>query len=135
MPSQKRHCIIDPQGGEVSLQLKVNNGIRAGAGFNLLLKEDNSIKEQWRMKTGDDGSDEYVLKLNTKELSNCGITWEILCCSLIPAVESGRAEIVVKQDNDLLPMTKLAAWNISDVPNCSDNKTVSIKSVLIFASE
>ena len=64
--SKTSHCLINPQGGTIEIQLSVNNGVKSGSLFTLweLNQEDWITKESFNLITSDDGIDERILSLN-----------------------------------------------------------------------
>ena len=129
---QRRYCIVNPDGGALSVRLQATNALRAGADFKLRPESGQPAVEAWKQAAGDSGSSEHALEIKAKDTEHHVLSWEILVCALVPAIDQGTVEVQVMQDGASCAMTKLAQWQLEGVPGCATNKQDSIKGNLVF---
>jgi hypothetical protein len=130
--SQNRFCIIDPIGGDVVIRLQANQALRAGSDFTLLAEDGKTIRAHWKMAAGDTGSSDHPLGVPGPSLDGNTLQWEILCCSSVAGITSGAVEVIVLQGGVSSPMTKVAHWDLPDVPACADGMGIPINASLSF---
>jgi len=133
--NEMRFCIINPQGGPVTIRLEANNALRAVGKF-ALFDAGNQPQEQWPMKAGDTGSADFTIQTPPQSLKRMVMTWAVLCCSMLPAVDRGIVSIQILQDGAPCPLTKTALWVLTDIANCQNStKKKRIRNALTFLSE
>jgi hypothetical protein len=128
MPTPKpeddvRYCIINPQGGQITVQLQANNALRAPSKFALYPPADfDNPREIWDMKPGDLGSSTYPIKAASDTLQGNALAWRIDCCSMEPSIDHGMVSISILQGGAPCPLTKPTQWVLTNVPNCEANE-------------
>ena len=132
--AQKRSCVIDAEGGPLSVQLLANNALRAGADFRIVKTPGSNPRETWKMAAGDTGTDTHEVDTTPDTLDGNILAWEILVCAMIPTIDVGAVEIQVHQDGVSCPMTKPAQWSLEEIPACEKKrvKPISIRGSLTF---
>lgn len=128
-----RHCIISPNGGNLTICLTVNNGLRAGAVFWLWARDENgrwTQRKGWELITGDTGRGCIELDIPVSSLERNAISWRINTCSFIPALDSGIIEIHLIQDNVSCQLTRPMQWSLTGVKQCSQDAGKKIESVV-----
>ena len=132
--AQKRSCVINAEGGTLSVRLFANNALRAGADFRIVKTVGSAPRETWKMAAGDTGTGIHEVTSNSQTLDGNILAWEILVCAQIPTVDVGAVEIQVHQDGVSCPMTKPAQWSLEEVPACGKKKLkpISIRGNLTF---
>ena len=129
--NQMRHCLIDQNGGNLTVLLYANKALRAGADFKLF--EDNSGDSilNFKMAAGDTGVGSHELSISM--ISNKSkLVWQILCCSLVSTIDSGMVAVQILQNGVPCPMTKSAQWDLTGVPDCRTGEAIPINASLIF---
>ena len=126
-----RRCIVDSEGGPVTVRLMANNLLRAGADF-LLEDADGEERESWKMTAGIEGESDEELDPPPGSLAGNVMAWEILVCSPDGRIDHGDVDIQVLQRGVPCVMTKPAHRSLEGVPACETNKAVSIKASLGF---
>jgi len=124
--TQGRVCTIDRAGGDVIIRLRATNALRAGADFALLGPDGATQRDRWKMATGDTGTSDHTLTspgLPVSSLDGNTLKWEVLCCSTVPGLEQGAADV---------PSIPPAHWDLTNVPNCATGKATPINASLVF---
>lgn len=130
-PVTKRFCIINPNGGTLTVRLYANNMTQSGADF--LLEDSTSMElDSWKAASGAAGHDEHVVKAVVATLSGATLRWEILVCALSPNANDANIEIQVLQDGAPCQLTKPTSWALTDVPTCQSGHTTAIHGSLTF---
>jgi hypothetical protein len=127
MPTPKpendvRYCIINPRGGQITVQLQANNALRSPAKFALYPAGSNTPTEIWNLIPGDLGSSTYPIKAASDTLQGYALAWRIDCCSMDSAINHGMVSISILQDGAPCPLTKPTQWVLTNVPNCEANE-------------
>lgn len=121
------YCMVNPQGGAIKVELKVNNGIRSASKF-LLWEQKNGEwkkKENFQLITGDDGIEDKILLEKPGDIENDLLAWNINACAQIPNAIMGTFEVAIYQDGKKL-------WNKTSVQN---NVTPCQKGSILFGNE
>jgi len=127
---KSNYCLIDPDGGSLKVRVTANNGIRSSSIFILWEVQDGKWvkKEKFKVITGDDGVDEFILLEKPDEIENDSLAWSINSCSFINNVERGEFNITIIQDGK-------DRWKKESsrlVPRCSEGKQLKFGSHVIF---
>ena len=133
--TQGRVCTIDRAGGDVIIRLRATNALRAGADFALLGPDGATQRDRWKMATGDTGTSDHTLTspgLPVSSLDGNTLKWEVLCCSTVPGLEQGAADVIVLQSGAACPSIPPAHWDLTNVPNCATGKATPINASLVF---
>ncbi len=125
MPTPKpgddvRYCIINPQGGKITVQLQANNALRAPGKFALYPANSDKPSKIWDMAPGDLGSSNHVIEAPSDTLQGYALAWSIGCCSKVSSIPHGMVSISILQDGVPCPLTKPTQWELTNVPNCQD---------------
>ncbi len=128
--AKSNYCLLNPQGGAITVQLTVNNGLRTGAVFILweLQNKKWAKKEKFRLTTGDNGIASFTLTEAPANIENDSLAWSINTCATIPSVSKGDFTITIIQDG--IKRWKKKASRL--VPNCSEGKHLTFGSHIIF---
>lgn len=132
--SPKRVCSIKASGGDVIVRLQASNALRAGADF-VLRTAAGAERDKWKMEAGDKGAADRRLTgsaITVSSLDRNTLTWQILVCSFVPAIQKGIVEVRVLQDGVDCPMTKPARWELAQVPGCEGAEAIPIDASLEF---
>ncbi len=132
---QRRFCIVNPGGGPITVRLLANNALRAGADFRIvrMKTERKEVRETWKLAAGDTGAGEHEVSLRPRSLDGHVMAWQVLVCSVVPAIDRGTVEIQVLQDGVTCPVTKPAQWGLERVPRCAGRaRPISIRGNLTF---
>jgi hypothetical protein len=113
-----RFCVLNRSGGPLEVVLTATNTLQAGARFNVV-PPDGSVAEEFRLASGAAGEQRRQLQTAASVLERGGLTWTILCCSILAQVETGVVEVSVLQDGVRCPMTVDARYSFVDVPQCN----------------
>jgi len=124
------YCLLNPNGGPLTVRVTVNNGIRLSATFILweLINGTWGKKEKFTIATKDKGTDEFILSKNIDDIENNSLAWSINSCSLMNQVDRGEFSIKIIQD-------KKDLWKKESsrlTPKCSDGKQLKFGSHVIF---
>ena len=132
--AQKRSCVINAEGGPLSVKLLANNALRAGADFRIVAIAGGTPRETWKMRAGDTGMGSQDVNSSPQTLDGNIMAWEILVCAMISNIDVGAVEIQVHQDGVSCPMTKPAQWSLERVPACDRQvlQPISIRGNLTF---
>jgi len=127
---KSNYCLVDPDGGSLKIRVTANNGIRSGSIFILWELKNGKWgkKEKFKVITGDDGVDEFILLEKPNEIENDSLAWSINACSSINNVERGEFSITIIQDNT----NRWKKESSRLVPKCSDGKQLKFGSHVIF---
>jgi hypothetical protein len=132
--STTRVCSIKGTGGDVIVRLQASNALRAGADF-ILRTSAGAERDKWKMEAGDKGAADRSLTgsgITVSSLDHNTLTWQILVCSFVPAIQKGTVEVKVLQDGVACPMNKPARWELAQVPGCEGAEAVPIDASLEF---
>ena len=133
----KRFCFINPKNGNVKVVLTVNNGLISGADFIIIDDPDNTkpVVLNWKMKTGDDGTDTFVIeKITPENLIDNDMAWEILTCCAIPGSDSGNLKIELFQNEIIGELSIPINKDLTGLPQCGDGEAQPFNGRLRFAS-
>lgn len=135
-----RICIVNAVGMPLDFELKVNNGIQAGATF--WLWESNQASQplyQFKLITGPNGQARFssmqVPQLALNKLSNKTLTWQINLCAFVPQVTEGAVELRITQDGISCSVTKETKWEIKahhNLPACEIGYHLPLRGELKF---
>jgi hypothetical protein len=132
-----RFCIVNPDGGPLGVTLAATNTLQSGAKFNVI-GPNKSVAERFELGTGAAGAAEHQLQTAPSLLDRGGLTWTILCCSIMAQVDKGIVEVTITQDGVRCPMTVEARYSFVDVPECDtpqDNAIEQRGSLMFLFSE
>lgn len=130
-----RYCVLDLQGGQITIKVKANNGLRTGTKFALWEKnaQGDWVKyKEYELSTGDSGSASVTLDEDVSTLERHGLNWLIQVCSFIPGVENGVIRMSIEQDNGPCQITKPLEWSRTNLQNCETGELKQISSSLQF---
>jgi hypothetical protein len=129
-----RECKIKTTGGQVTVQLSVDNGIISGGDF-ALYDFDSGIKvHSFKMHTSTTGVVTHIIPMDAKEVLGKVLSWEILSCSPI-VTDTCDLDIEIIQDDKKCPMNKPAHYALKDVPNCAIGQALPVKGGLHFVKQ
>lgn len=130
----QRYCILNPNGGPITIRISANNALRASGNFSIQTKSlDNwQVTEQWQQAAGDTGSSDHTVQTAPAALEGKAFAGLINCCALLANADMGAVEIQVLQNGVSLPLTKPMHWNLTGVPNCNSGNAQQFNTSLIF---
>jgi hypothetical protein len=129
-----RECKIIPNGGQITVQLSVDNGIISGGDFSVYEFESGIVVISFKMHTDTTGKSSHIISLDAKELMGKVLSWQILSCSPI-VTNSCILDVEIFQDGQGCPMNKPAHYTLTNVPNCSLNQALPVKGGMHFVNQ
>ena len=133
--SEPRRCVLDPEGGPVTVRLEADNLLRAVGAF-ALYDATNQKRLSWKMAAGDEGiADKELEGITPSSLKDNKLTLRLRCCSLSPQADKGRLAIQIIQRGSARPLFPLAQWEIKEVPHCEGGQAVELTDRLLFILE
>ena len=129
-----RECKINENGGQITVQLSVNNGIISGGDFSVYVFETGIVVNSFKMHTDTTGKGSHTISLNANVLIGKVLSWQILNCSPI-VTDTCTLNVEIFQDGQGCQMNKPAKYNLTNVPNCSLNQALPVKGGLHFVNQ
>ena len=129
-----RECKINQNGGQITVQLSVNNGIISGGDFSVYEFESGLIVNSFKMHTDTTGKTSQIINLSAKVIMGKVLSWQILSCSPI-ITNSCILDVEIFQDGQGCEMNKSAHFTLTNVPNCSLSHALPVKGGLHFVNQ
>lgn len=128
-----RFCVVNRNDGPLEVVLTATNTLQSGAKFNVV-RPDRSVAERFELASGAAGEQQHRLQTPASALERGGLTWRILCCSMMSQVDRGVIEVSVLQDGVRCPMTADVRYSFVDVPHCEarQDNTIEQRGSLMF---
>ncbi|MEO5562729.1 MAG: hypothetical protein ABIR18_04820 [Chitinophagaceae bacterium] len=129
-----RECKIEQDGGKITVQLSVDNGIISGSDFVVFKFDTGAVMNTFKMHTGVTGSVTHLIDMDANEAMGNVLSWQILSCTPI-ITDSCNLDVEIFQDGSKCLMNKLAHYELDDVPGCALSKALPVKGGLRFVKQ
>ena len=127
-----KYCIIEPKGGSVMLDFVVEPQIVAGADFELINSEDDSVLKNWKMSVNEQKQGKFRIHTDPNELNKVVMVWEILCCSLNSDLFESTINLSITQNSKQCKVTEPLKYTRLNIPPCKVNQPDRFQDSLVF---
>lgn len=129
---QNRFCFIKPNDGPVTIRITVTDQIMAGGDFKLVKKDSKEVIDQFKIKLDYKQPFEKSFKSPLASMNFGGLVWQILCCSMNPAVKDGAIKIEFFQNKKPCSTNSSIVGRIDNIAPCQVKNPSSYSDSMIF---
>ena len=133
--SGDRYCIIQEEGGPVTIKFFVDENLMAGGDFQLIDPQKNITKEHWKMSAENGNFASKRLTGDPLSMHLHTVNWDVLVCSKSPATYEGVVSIALTQAGKNLNLTVSAEYELDNVPPCKVSQTTDFAGKLTFITK
>ena len=127
-----KYCIIEPKGGSVMLDFTVEPQIVAGADFELIRTEDDTVLKNWKMSVDENKPGRKRIHSEPEELNKVVMVWEILCCSLNPDLFESTINLTITQNRKPCKITEPLKYTRLNIPPCKIKQPDKFQDSIVF---
>jgi hypothetical protein len=127
-----RICLIDPNKGEVTVRLMVDDNLMCGGDFRIQNPDKRLFIEQWKMAVDDGRHISKTIKTKPEELNQKMFVWQLLICATDPQVYAGMIKISIYQQDEPCKINIPAKWDLDNIPPCAIKRSNQLTSSLTF---
>lgn len=123
-------CSINPNGGQIKITIKADNGVRSASKFALaaFATDKWEIKESLELVTGDRGEDSKKLIVIPADVNKNRLAWKIISCGLSGQISNANFTVEIWQDGKMKFTSKVQ----KSIPKCSDGEGLKFGSKVEF---